>query len=154
MWQQSDTRVLMCETVPNLLSTPKAINMSATSSPALSYNNRTFSSKSNTSNGEVGTSTLFHYHQEPNGSIVWAEYSGGMIAKGFLIATVQPGGLLDARYQHVNISGVLMTGRCLSTPERLPDGRLRLHEQWQWTSGDQSSGTSVVEEVMPGEMAR
>jgi len=128
--------------------------MTDPSSPLTDYNNRTFSSKSNTSNGEVDTSTLFHYHQEPNGSIVWAEYSGGQIQKGFLIGTVQPGGVLDARYQHINASGVLMTGKCLSTPELLSDGRLRLHEQWQWTSGDQSSGTSVVEEVVPMEAQR
>jgi hypothetical protein len=27
------------------------------------------------------------------------------------------------------------------------DGRLRLHERWQWTSGDGASGESVIEEV-------
>lgn len=40
-----------------------------------------------------------------------------------------------------------MTGRCLSTPEYLPDGRIQLYEKWQWTSGDQSAGESIVEEV-------
>jgi hypothetical protein len=114
------------------------------------YNNRTFASQSNTPNGEVSASTLFHYHQSesPNGPIVWAEYGGGLIAKGFLIATIQADGVLEARYQHVNTSGVLMTGKCRSTPEELPDGRLRLRERWQWTSGDRSEGTSVVEEVV------
>lgn len=33
------------------------------------------------------------------------------------------------------------------TPEILPDGRIRLHERWQWTNGDGSSGTSIVEEL-------
>jgi hypothetical protein len=46
----------------------------------------------------------------------------------------------------VNIQGELMTGICRSTPEILPDGRIRLHESWQWTSGDESRGFSVVEE--------
>jgi hypothetical protein len=40
-----------------------------------------------------------------------------------------------------------MTGRCHSIPEQLSDGRIRLHEQWQWTSGDLSSGESIVEEI-------
>ena len=53
------------------------------------------------------------------------------------------------RYSHVNVSGGLMTGQCRSVPERLPDGRLRLHETWQWTSGDRSSGQSMIEEVEP-----
>lgn len=109
------------------------------------YDNKTFRSVANTENGEVGGETLFHYHQQDQ--IVWAEYSGGAIVKGFLIATVDSHHRLDMRYQHVNVQGELMTGHCQSTPERLPDGRIRLHERWQWTSGDQSSGESVVEEV-------
>ncbi|KXJ86354.1 hypothetical protein Micbo1qcDRAFT_168415 [Microdochium bolleyi] len=113
-------------------------------SQQLSYDNKTFRSASNTSNGEVSSATVFSYHQD--GKIVWAEYSGGSIARGFLIATVQNDNTLDARYEHVNTSGELMTGRCRSTPEVLEDGRIRLHEAWKWTSGDESSGTSVVEE--------
>jgi hypothetical protein len=56
-------------------------------------------------------------------------------------------GRLNMRYSHVNRGGELMTGRCESTPEALLDGRLRLHERWQWTSGDGSRGESIVEEV-------
>jgi hypothetical protein len=58
-------------------------------------------------------------------------------------------GQLDMRYHQVNRSGALQTGVCQSIPEMLPDGRVRLHETWQWTSGDASSGHSVVEEI-PG----
>ena len=109
------------------------------------YDNKTFRSVTNTANGEVSGDTVFHYHQQDR--IVWAEYAGGSIARGFLLATVREDYSLDMRYQHVNTRGDLMTGRCHSTPERLPDGRLRLHERWQWTSGDGSSGESVLEEV-------
>jgi hypothetical protein len=110
------------------------------------YNNKTFRPASNSVNGEVDTTTRFHYYQD--GSIVWAEYSGGSIAKGSLIATVNEDGSLDMRYHHVNNDGELMTGKCKSIPETLEDGRLRLKETWQWTSGDESSGESVLEEVM------
>ena len=109
------------------------------------YDNKTFRSVTNTSNGEVGDDTLFHYHQQAD--IVWAEYAGGSIRKGFLIATIQPDNSLDMRYQHVNIQGELMTGSCQSTPELLTDGRIRLHEQWQWTSGNHSTGESIIEEI-------
>ena len=109
------------------------------------YNNKIFRSVTNTSNGEVSGDTLFHYYQE--GQIVWAEYSGGSIAKGFLIATLLENNCLDMRYPHVITQGEFMTGRCHSTPEQLPAGRIRLHEQWQWTSGDGSSGESIVEEI-------
>lgn len=113
------------------------------------YQEKTLASLSNTPNGEVTADTTFHYHQD--GNIVWAEYSGGSVVKGSLIATVREGaeveGTLDMRYQHVNKEGELMTGRCVSVPEILEDGRLRMHETWEWTSGDRSKGESVVEEI-------
>ncbi|KAM0268541.1 hypothetical protein ACHAQH_009956 [Verticillium albo-atrum] len=111
----------------------------------LPYHNKIFSSASNTPNGEVSSATRFHYRQE--GKIVWAEYGGGSIVKGFLIATMAEDESLDMRYEHVNDKGELMTGRCRSVPEKLEDGRLRMHETWKWTSGDETEGESVVEEV-------
>lgn len=111
----------------------------------MNYNNKTFRSVSNTPNGEVSGETIFHYAQ--TGNIVTARYSAGGITDGHLIALVDEKGNLDMRYHHVNIQGVLQTGVCRSTPEILPDGRIRLLETWQWTSGDGSSGNSVVEEI-------
>lgn len=113
--------------------------------PKINYNNRRFVSIDNTPNGEVSGATVFDYHQE--GAIVWATYGGGVIVKGHLMAVVDTDGGLDMRYHHINQQGEIMTGQCRSTPEVLADGRLRLHEEWQWTSGDLSSGTSIIEEV-------
>ena len=111
----------------------------------INYHNKTFRSVSNTANGEVSNETVFHYKQE--GNIVTATYSGGAVAQGHLIALVNERGSLDMRYHHVNTSGTIMTGICRSTPEVLPGGKIRLHEEWQWTSGDGSNGKSVVEEL-------
>jgi hypothetical protein len=113
----------------------------------ISYNGRVFRSVSNTTNGEVSSETLFSYRHE--NAIVWATYAGGGISFGTLIAVVNDDDSLEMRYQHVNAQGELMTGRCRSVPEMLSDGRIRLHESWQWTCGDCSSGQSVVEEVKP-----
>ena len=104
-----------------------------------------FRSIANTENGEVTEDTLFHYHQ--NGDVVSAEYEGGAILKGHLLAKVMSDDRLDMRYHHVNTSGKLMTGRCISTPEFMTDGRLKFKEEWQWLSGDLSSGYSEVEEI-------
>jgi hypothetical protein len=106
-----------------------------------------FRSIGNSENGEVGSETRFHYRQV--GDVVTATYRGGTIVEGHLIAKVRPGGVLDMRYHHINDRGELMLGTCRSTPERLPDGRLRFHEDWQWLSGDLSTGRSVIEEVPP-----
>ena len=113
---------------------------------SINYHQKTFKSVANTVNGEVGEQTLFHYQQQNN--VVWAEYSGGAIVKGFLVAKVIENDALDMRYEHINSAGEIMTGLCLSTPEVLPDGRIRLHEKWQWTSGDLSSGESIIEEII------
>jgi hypothetical protein len=111
----------------------------------INYNNRRFVSVSNSDNGEVSSATVFDYHQE--GDVVWATYRGGAIVFGSLVAKVDKDDCLDMRYQHLNSAGEFMTGRCRSMPEILPDGRLRLREVWQWTSGDFSQGESVIEEV-------
>jgi len=115
---------------------------------AINYHERFFAPLCNAENGEVGPATVFHYRQR--GRVVWGTYEGGEIEFGTLIANAADDGTLDMRYQHVNLRGELMTGRCRTTPEQLPDGRLRLHESWQWTSGDSSAGTSVVEEIVRG----
>ena len=111
----------------------------------INYDSRVFKSVSNSETGEVSSATTFYYHQKEN--LVWAEYSGGEIVFGTLIAKVSDDDCLEMRYQHLNASGELMTGKCVSTPEILADGRIRLHEQWQWTSGDHSHGQSVIEEI-------
>ena len=109
------------------------------------YHNKKFRSVSNSSNGEVTDKTVFEYKQWNN--IVTAVYYGGNIIAGSLIALVDAEGKLDMRYQHVNTAYELMTGICISTPELLPNGRIRLHEKWQWTCGDMSKGESVIEEM-------
>ena len=111
----------------------------------IDYNNKLFRSIENTDNGEVSGDTIFHYWQE--GKVVWATYKGGNITFGNLIASVDRNGNLDMRYQHVSENGDLKTGKCKSNPEILEDGRIRLHESWEWTSGDQSKGKSVIEEI-------
>ena len=110
----------------------------------ISYDGRKFGAVSNSATGEVGGETVFHYHQTDN--IVTAEYRGGEIVSGHLIAICDNEGSLEMRYHHINKNGELMTGVCHSTPEVLADGRIRLHEEWQWTSGNRSSGQSLLEE--------
>jgi hypothetical protein len=112
----------------------------------IDYNDRRFVPVSNSANGEVSPEVVFHYKQ--TGRIVTCSYSGGRIVSGHLIALVDDKGRLDMRYHQVNDRAELMTGVCRSTPEvHSSCRRMRLHEEWRWTSGDGSSGNSVLEEV-------
>ena len=111
----------------------------------IDYEGRRFRSVANSRGGDVGAETTFDYHQE--GDVVWATYAGGAIRFGALVAKVDAAGNLEMRYHHVAADGDFKSGRCQSRPERLPDGRLRLHERWQWTEGAEGQGNSVIEEI-------
>ena len=100
----------------------------------MNYNGRTFRPVSNTENGETSGETLFQYKQV--GNILTSEYAGGRIKQGHLIGLVDDAGNIEMRYHQVNDKNELMTGVCRSVPEILANGKIRLHEEWKWTSGD------------------
>jgi len=110
----------------------------------INYDNRIFNPISNSENGEVDLSMQFVYKQ--TGNILTSSYSGGRIRSGHLIALVDEAGSLDMRYHQINIQGEMMTGICKSTPEIMPNGKIRLYEKWKWTAGDFSEGESILEE--------
>ncbi len=114
-------------------------------SSGFNLNSRKFKTVENTGNGEASESTVFHYYQDKN--IIWGDYSGGPVARGHLIGLIDKKNNLDFRYHHINNKNEIMTGKCRSIPEITEDGKIRYHEKWQWTCGDRSSGTSVIEEI-------
>ncbi|MBZ0291202.1 MAG: n-acetylglutamate synthase [Anaerolineae bacterium] len=109
----------------------------------INYDNRRFLMLSSSSGAPA--ETIFYYFQRDD--VVWGHFEGGVVRYGNLIAKVDAEGVLDLRYQYINTDGDICTGTSLSTPEVLPDGRIRLHEEFQWTSGDYSHGQSMVEEI-------
>jgi hypothetical protein len=111
---------------------------------ALQYDRRCFSALTNTTNGDVRPGLRFDYHEEDGA--IWAWYEGDGVFLGSLAARRSPAGGLRMAYQHLNVADEIRAGQCLSYPEFLPDGRLRMHEFWRWTSGDRSTGVSQIEE--------
>lgn len=102
-----------------------------------------FRPSSDVAGGEVDPATIFRFHEE--GAVVWAEYSGGAIRKGFLVGT-RRGQMLKLRYVQLNDAGETSSGRTTDVVEIEPDGRLRLRELWEWESKE-GSGTSTLVEV-------
>jgi hypothetical protein len=90
-------------------------------------------------NGATG-----HYHQD--GSLVWAEFHGGPVQTGRLVGVCGPDGVITAAYCQVMADGEVIAGTCRSTPDTLPDGRLRLTERWRRADGSQ--GISRIEELV------
>ncbi|MBQ4804141.1 n-acetylglutamate synthase [Aquimarina sp. MMG015] len=111
----------------------------------MNYHNKSFRPTQNSENGETTEETIFKYKQE--GTILTSEYSGGQIKKGHLIGLVDENGNIEMRYHQINNNKELMTGICFSKPEILTNGKIRLHETWEWTSGDKSKGKSTLEEI-------
>jgi hypothetical protein len=112
---------------------------------SINYHNKKFRALENSENGEVDGALIFHYQQ--NGNVLSCTYSGAKIIQGHLLGIVADDGSINMRYHQVNIQGQLMTGTCISTPELMEDGKIKLQEDWQWTSGDLSAGNSVLIET-------
>ena len=109
------------------------------------YNNKIFKSIKNSESGEVSSETVFKYFQKDD--LFWATYEGGSILLGNMVGKVDGNGNLNFRYQHLSEDRTFKTGKCTSTPEILPNGKIRLHEKWEWTSGIEGEGESIIEEV-------
>lgn len=106
----------------------------------IQYDNRRFRVA-----GVDGAAPAAHYHQD--GDLVWAEFAGGKVRRGSLAGTCAPDGVLQLAYCMVLAGGDLVTGRCVSTPTVLDDGRIRLSEQWERFSPQPATGLSLLEET-------
>ncbi|MFD9907943.1 hypothetical protein [Streptomyces sp. NPDC059063] len=109
------------------------------------YNNKFFASSAAETRGADHDVPLAHYHQA--GSVVWAEFRGGKVLLGRLVGTCDAEGTLRLAYSQVLHGGAVVAGECVSTPELLPDGRIRLREQWRRLDDAGSTGVSYIEEV-------
>lgn len=107
----------------------------------INYHNKIFKVVSNSNNGELTPNTTFKYEQL--GNIVFSNYENETIIKGHLLGVVCNDGHIEMRYHQINKQGELKTGRCISKPEILKNGKIRLHESWQWLTDDFTKGTSI-----------
>lgn len=113
----------------------------------IDYDGRVFGMLSSTTGDtEAVALTRFYYHQTDD--VVTCEYHGGSVRVGRMIGLVDGDGILTIRFEHIYTDGRMMSGKGVSTPEILPDGRVRLHETYEvFETG--YHGTSVVEEIDP-----
>ncbi len=111
----------------------------------IQYHKKTFRSTSGSNPGDVNEETIFIYRQE--GKVVTASYAGGNVLTGHLMAIADENGHLSAKYHHVTVDHEIKTGVCITIPEISPDGKLILHEKWQWTGEHTGSGESSLEEI-------
>ena len=110
----------------------------------ISYHDMYFVGVENYDSGDLTAETIFHYRQHDD--LVWGTFEGGRALHGNLIAKILVDGKLEMVWQYLNQDGEFVSGKCISKPEILSDGRIRLHESWQ-IAGSGETGQSVIEEV-------
>lgn len=88
---------------------------------------------------------LARYHQA--GDLVWAEFGGGRVRRGSLVGTCDADGVLRFTYCMVLLGGEIVSGRSISTPALLDDGRIRLTEQWERYGPLAGTGVSQLEQI-------
>ncbi len=111
----------------------------------IDLNGKTFRPANDLSSGDVGSDTLFEYRQDKN--IIWATYSGETILHGTLIAKMTSDNSFEMRYQHIDNKGQFKAGICNTVAEADVNGKVTLHEKWQWTDGALGSGETTLIEV-------
>jgi len=65
-----------------------------------------------------------------------------------MLGVISENGTLHFHYHHINTEGQIRAGKCDSIPKILLDGRIVLHEKWQWLDGRREAGKSIVEEMV------
>ena len=91
----------------------------------------------------VDQDTVIRFRQK--GALVTGSYRGGRILAGYLIGKWHAG-QLTFHYVQAADDETIDKGRSTCRVERLPDGRLRLEEQFVWESRE-GSGTNIFEEI-------
>ena len=105
----------------------------------INFDKKTFSLIENSENGKVNSDTKFVYHQD--GNLVTADYYGGEIRYGKIIAKLQ-GNKLDMLYQCITTENELKAGKAIADIIIGPDNKIKLKLNWEWLGEKRDHGTS------------
>ncbi len=110
----------------------------------LNFNNKTFALVENSKKGKVNAETVFKYKQK--GDLVTADYHGGPIAYGKIIAHLK-GDTLHMLYQCFTVDNELKAGKGTANISHTNTGKLKLDIDWQWMTDSKAKGKSQFIEV-------
>lgn len=110
----------------------------------INFNNKKFALIQNSENGEVNAETIFHYKQDEN--LVTADYFGGTIKYGKIIAELK-GNQLNMLYQCLTTDNQLKAGKALAQIELTEKGKIKLSLNWEWLTDGNEKGKSEYIEI-------
>lgn len=119
---------------------------------AIDLDNTTFRCVSRTADGKEVLDPGIKYQFQCNGSLVAAIYSGGGLEDGCILGQYYPeDGSFSGKWDHRAPGHDLrLMGDCETTPEVLPDGRVRLTRKWTYPKtegGGDNEGIDILESV-------
>lgn len=103
------------------------------------FNNKTFSLVKNSEKGTVDTETIFEYKQ--NGQLVTADYFGGTILYGKIIAKLIDE-QLEMLYQCITTKNELKAGKAIAQISLNENNKLKLKLSWEWLDNKEEKGVS------------
>ena len=111
----------------------------------INFDQKKFALLDNSKNGQVNSDTLFYYKQK--GTLITAEYYGGSVAYGKIIA-LRKEDQLNMLYQCATTDGQLRAGEAIAEISLTAEGKIRLDLDWHWLNQEEAaSGTSTYIEV-------
>jgi len=110
----------------------------------LDFNNKTFALIENSESGKVNSETIFEYKQ--NGKLVTADYYGGSITYGKIIAVLE-NDELSMVYQCFTTSNELKAGKAIAKISLSEDQKIKLDLDWEWLTDNNEKGKSEYIEI-------
>ena len=110
----------------------------------INFNNKKFVLLENSNTGKVNSDTIFEYKQD--GNMVTADYHGGTIKYGKIIAHVMNEKLIML-YQCITVDNDLKAGKSIAEISLNENDKIKLKLDWQWLTDDLTTGKSIYVEI-------
>ena len=139
LWRSRRSDTSLAADLPVSLSAEQA-NQSDGGDDAMNLAGKTFRAVSNSKNGHLNTETEMHFTSDSG--IVEGTYRGGTIAAGHVLAKRTGEQELEMLYIGATKDGSHNAGKARATFSPDEQGRMHMRLDWQWLTGDQSTGRS------------
>lgn len=100
----------------------------------------TFRAVANSTHGTINSETEMRFTSDDD--IVIGNYSGGTIVTGHVLGKRLGELEMEMLYQSANASGEIQAGKAYARFTLGKENQMHMYLDWQWLTGDQSSGQS------------
>lgn len=99
-----------------------------------------FRAVANSKHGSINSETIMRFASDDG--LIIGSYSGGTIVAGHIMAKRLAESEIEMLYQGATDAGQVQAGKAHATFRPNAEGRMSMYLEWQWLTGDRSSGQS------------